>query len=72
MVQINDTLSNLGETDYGVAQGWKSGPLLFLIYMNDFFKIKLSDSLQLYADDSSVTYISDDVHELHKMIADER
>lgn len=59
IVQINNTQSKIYETKYNVAQGSKLGPLMFLIFMNDFFLLKLNGSLQLYADDSSITYISD-------------
>ncbi|MBN1252535.1 MAG: reverse transcriptase family protein, partial [Bacteroidales bacterium] len=70
-VQIHDTLSELKETQFGVAQGSKLGPLLFLIYINDIFKIKLNGSLQLYADDSSITFIADNAVEMHKMIMED-
>lgn len=71
VVQINSTLSDLNKTEFGVAQGSKLGPLLFLIYINDLFDVKLNGNLQLYADDSSITYISDNLVSLHKMITED-
>lgn len=48
VVQINNTISDAKETKFGVAQGSRLGPLLFLIYINDIFNLKLNGTLQLY------------------------
>lgn len=71
IVMINNTPSISEKTIYGVAQGSKLGPLLFIIYMNDIFNLKLNGNLQLYADDSSITYIADDSNSLHNMISED-
>lgn len=65
------SISEKKETKYGVAQGSKLGPLLFIIYMNDIFELKLNGKLQLYADDSSLTYIANDPESLLKMITED-
>lgn len=47
------------------------GPLWFLIHINDIFEVKLNASLQLYADHFSVTYVSDNIVEMHTMITED-
>jgi hypothetical protein len=51
--KINDTYSNSEKIDYGVPQGSILGPLLFLIYVNDFQRCHSEISIQ-YADDTSI------------------
>lgn len=55
-VGINDTFSNSTKINMGVVHGSVLGPLLFVIYINDLFDLKLRGSLQLYADDCALTY----------------
>ena len=68
---INNAASNFEKTNFGVAQGSKLGPLLFIIYMNDIFNLKINGNLQLYADDSSITYIADNINSMHEMIVED-
>ena len=42
----------------GVRQGYSTGPLLFLIFINDIFKSSSQLNFSLLADDTSI-YISD-------------
>lgn len=71
VVQINNSQRDLKKTKYGIAQESRLGPLLFLIYVNDIFELKLNGKLQLYADDSSITYIENDLETLHKSITED-
>lgn len=71
IVMIINASSNFENTIFGDAQGSKLGPLLFIIYMNDVFNINLNCNLQLYADDSSITYMADNIDSMHEMIIED-
>ena len=53
-VSINGINSNSRNLSYGVPQGSILGPLLFLIYINDFTKSSEELSFILFADDSNI------------------
>ena len=53
-VCCNDTCSNLLPMSMGVPQGSVLGPLLFIIFINDFFNCHYLDTT-LFADDSTIT-----------------
>ena len=63
-VCIKDVHSRVKEQNIGVIQGSKTGPLFFDIYANDFNSICLNDENILYADDTSLVYLGDDVGNL--------
>jgi hypothetical protein len=56
-VFVNNSKSPLVNTNTGVPQGSKLGPLLFLLYVNDIADNLLSLT-RLFADDSSLSYSS--------------
>ena len=53
-VQYNDTSSSIREIETGVPQGSILGPLLFIIYMNDFHTVSQKFTFILYADDTTL------------------
>ena len=54
VVELNRIRSNTRLVEYGVAQGSIIGPLLFLIYVNDFSNCITSGNTIMYADDTNV------------------
>lgn len=67
-VKINGVCSMTKTITSGVPQGSVLGPLLFLIYINDFNKLPLNGTPFLFADDSALFYsshsISDNEHNI--------
>lgn len=65
-VNINGKNSDQREQKTGVPQGSVLGPLLFIIYINDIHRCTLKGKLTLFADDTSMLYISDNLEMLFK------
>lgn len=49
---------------FSVAQGSNLGPLLFLLYINDIFSVKLHGKLILFADDACIAYVDSNIDNL--------
>lgn len=64
-VKINNVISTVMEILCGVPQGSVLGPLLFLVYINDIFELRLNGKVQLYADDAAIFYEEHDQRKLY-------
>ena len=51
---MKDVISDTSDVHYGVPQGCVLGPLLFLIYVNDFARALPGEKLKLFADDTNL------------------
>ena len=61
---INGKKSNMKEITCGIPQGSCLGPLLFILYLNDFEKCLKYSKANIYANDNNVTIASNDEDEL--------
>ena len=67
-VSLNNHFSDMQEINCGVPQGSILGPLLFIIYINDFHRSSDVLSFILFADDSNVFFSNKNPHTLVQII----
>ena len=60
--------SDIGNIGLGVPQASCLGPLLYLIYINDFPKVVNAFTVSMYAYDTSFTFQSQDIAQLTQTI----
>ena len=67
-VKINNDFSSFIDINRGVPQGSILGPLLFIVFINDFCKLNLNATMVTYADDSVLLYSCTDAASLKYQI----
>ena len=66
--KVNGHVSSMESIKYGVPQGSCLDPLLFLIYINDLpLSLKFGE-VNMYADDTSISYSSDSVTNINDSV----
>ena len=69
--KINDECSKPLEVTCDSPQGSGLGPILFIIYLNDFEECSQFSLASMYADNTHTTIASDDINELAQMMKEE-
>jgi Reverse transcriptase (RNA-dependent DNA polymerase) len=63
------TMSSKRRIKCGIAQGSVLGPIMFIIFINTIFRLKLKGKIQLFADDEVLLYGEKSFEELQRNIA---
>ena len=69
--KINGVRSKPLGVTCGIPKGSCLGPLLFIVYLNDFEECLPFSPASMYADDTHTTIASDDINELAQMMQEE-
>jgi hypothetical protein len=64
---VNTYSSNVIKTSCGIPQGTVLGPLLFLLYINDIVNSTTNSQIKLFADDSNLFIIGDNIDVLYEV-----
>lgn len=71
-VKINDRTSDYGSSTYAVPQGSNLGPLIFILFINDIFELKLNGTLIMFADDAALVYENaNSTNEMYKQMQED-
>ena len=68
---VNGSLSDSQPLTCGIPQGTILGPLLFLLYINDLPNCLANAHPRMYADDTHLTFASNDVAHLEENMNDD-
>ena len=66
---LNNCTSSKALVRCGVPQGTILGPLLFLLYINDLPKCLIYSQPRMYADDTSITFASNDINRINECVS---
>ena len=70
-VYLNGAKSSLLNIDFGVLQGSILGPIMFIVYINDIVKSSNLVNFTIYADDTTLTYATNNFVEDIPVLNDE-
>lgn len=71
VTKFGEEVSSNKKTKYGVPQGTVLGPNLFILYINDIVKYVNKCNIQMFADDTLIYIVGDDVNDIMSILNEE-